>query len=72
MINLISVHLYIILTYERRLISMESLVQSMVTGFSSTASSMLTAIGSIVPVMLPIVGGIAVIGLGVKIFKKLS
>ena len=51
---------------------MESLVQSLTTGFTSTATSMLSAIGSIVPVMLPIIGGIGVVGLGVKVFKKLG
>lgn len=51
---------------------METLVQSLTSGFSSTATSMLSAIGGIVPVMLPVVGGIAVVGLGVKIFKSLS
>lgn len=51
---------------------MESLIESLTSGFSTTATSMLSAVGGIVPVMLPVVGGIAVVTLGVKIFKKLG
>lgn len=51
---------------------MEALVQSLTTGFTTTATSMLTAIGNIVPVMLPIIGGIGVVSIGVKVFKKLG
>lgn len=51
---------------------METLIESLTAGFSTTATSMLSAVGGIVPVMLPVVGGIAVVGLGVKIFKKLG
>lgn len=51
---------------------MDTLVTSLVSGFTSTASSMLSAVGQIVPVMLPVVGGIAVVTIGVKIFRKLN
>lgn len=51
---------------------MESLVTSLVTGFTTTATSMMDAIGKIVPVALPVCGAVMVVGIGIKIFKKLA
>lgn len=49
---------------------MEGLVTSLTSGFSTIATDMLSAIGSIVPVALPVLGGVAVVGIGIKLFKK--
>lgn len=51
---------------------MEVLTTSLTTGFTDMASGMLSAIGSIVPVAMPVMGGTAVVGMGIKIFKKVT
>lgn len=51
---------------------MEALVTSLTTGFTSVATQMMSAIGSIVPVALPVLGGVMVVGIGIKIFRKLA
>ena len=52
--------------------SVSTVVDSMTTGLSSAGSDILGAIGSIVPVALPVMIGIVVIGVGIKIFKKVT
>ena len=51
---------------------MEALTTSLVSGLTTTATDMLGAVGSIVPVALPVMGGIAVVGIGIKLFKKVT
>lgn len=52
--------------------AMEGLVSSMTSGFATMASDALSAIGSIMPVVLPVMGGIIVVGIGIKIAKKMT
>ena len=51
---------------------MENLTTALVSGFTTVASDMMTAIGSIVPVALPLMAAVAVVGLGIKVFKKVT
>lgn len=51
---------------------MEALVTSLTTGFTSTANSMMSAVGSIVPVALPVLGGLLVVGIAIKVFRKMA
>lgn len=52
--------------------TVNTVVESMTTGLSSAGSDILGAIGSIVPVALPVMIGVVVIGVGIKIFKKVT
>lgn len=52
--------------------SNSSLVESLVTGFTSTTNDALSGIAKIAPVALPIIGAIVVVTLGIKIFKRIS
>lgn len=49
-----------------------SIVTAMTSAFSTAASDCMSAISSILPVAIPVVGAIAVIGIGIKIFKKVT
>lgn len=62
-----------------------SLIPTILTGSGSTsvgdtlanslgtvASDALTTIGAILPVALPVLGAIVVIGVGIRIFRKIS
>ena len=51
---------------------MDALVTSLTSGFTTVANNMMSAIGSIVPVALPVLGGVMVVGIGIKIFRKLA
>lgn len=51
---------------------MDTLVESLVAGLTSTVTSMMSAVGDIVPIALPVMGGIAVVGIGIGIFKKIA
>lgn len=52
--------------------NMETLTTALVTGFTNVTTDMVGAIGSIVPVALPVLAAITVVGLGIKIFKKVT
>ena len=51
---------------------MEAVTTALTTGISTIASDAMSAIGAVIPVALPIMGAIAVVGIGLKIFKKVS
>lgn len=51
---------------------METLTTALVTGFTNVTTDMVSAIGSIVPVALPVLAAVTVVGLGIKIFKKVT
>lgn len=51
---------------------MTELTTALVTGFTNVATDMVNAIGSIVPVVLPVMAAVAVVGLGIKVFKKVT
>lgn len=52
--------------------TMESISSALVTGITSIASGAMSAMASVIPVALPVMGGIAVVGIGIKIFKKVA
>ena len=51
---------------------MEAVTTGLTTGIASAATSMMSAIGDILPVALPVMGAIAVIGVGIKVFRKVT
>ena len=52
--------------------NMDTLVTSLTSGFTTIANDMLSGIGSIAPVALPVLGGVALVGIGIKVFKKVA
>lgn len=51
---------------------MEAVTTALVTGITSIANEGLSAIGAVVPVALPIFGAVVVIGIGLKVLKKVT
>lgn len=51
---------------------MTELTNSMTNAFTTGANDMLTVIGNLLPVVLPVMIAVAVIGVGIKVFKKIS
>lgn len=51
---------------------MEAIVTALTTAITSFSSSAMGAIEDVLPVSLPIFGAIAVIGIGMKVFKRVS
>lgn len=51
---------------------MDALVTSLTSGFTTIANDMLDGIGKIAPVALPVLGGVALVGIGIKVFKKVA
>lgn len=45
---------------------------ALTTGISTIASDAMSAIGSVVPAALPIMGAVVVVGIGIKVFKKVA
>ena len=52
--------------------TVDQVVDSLTTGLSSAGSDILEGVSAIVPVALPVMIGIVVIGVGIKIFKKIT
>lgn len=52
--------------------SLSAVTTALKEGITSVAGDALSAIGSIVPVALPIMGAMAVVGIGIRIFKKVA
>lgn len=52
--------------------NMDALVTSLTSGFTTIANDMLSGIGKIAPVALPVLGGVALVGIGIKVFKKVA
>lgn len=50
----------------------DTLINSLVQGFTSTTNDALSGIAKIAPVALPIIGAIVIVFLGIKIFKRVS
>lgn len=42
------------------------------TAFTTVASDCLSAITTILPIALPVLGALVVVGIGIKIFKKVT
>lgn len=45
---------------------------ALTTGITTIASDAMNAVGSVVPVALPIMGAVVVVGIGIKVFKKVA
>ena len=45
---------------------------ALTTGITTIAGDAMSAAGSVVPVALPIMGAIVVVGIGIKVFKKVT
>ena len=45
---------------------------ALTTGISSIANDAMSAIGSVIPLALPIMGAIVVVGIGIKVFRKVT
>lgn len=52
--------------------SSNAVITAMTDGITSIASDAMSGIGSILPVALPIMGAIVVVGIGIKVFKKVT
>lgn len=50
----------------------DSVVTALGTAFSTVASNALSAITTILPIALPVLGAIVVVGIGIRIFKKVA
>lgn len=51
---------------------MDSVVTGLTTGISDIATQAMSAIGAVLPVALPILGAVVVVGIGIKLFKKVA
>ena len=52
--------------------AMTTLTTALKTGFTTVANDCISAIGDIAPVALPVLGSFVVIGIGIKVFKKVT
>lgn len=51
---------------------MDAVTTALVSGVSDIATSGMGAIGSVIPVALPIMGAIVVVGIGLRVFRKVT
>lgn len=49
-----------------------TIASALATSFTSMATDIMDTIGTVLPIILPILGAIAVIGVGIKVFKKVT
>lgn len=49
---------------------MAAITSALTTSFTEVAASLTGLIGDVLPIALPVVGGVLVVGIGIKIFKK--
>lgn len=49
---------------------MQAITTALTGSFTEVATSLTGLIGDILPIALPVVGGVLVVGIGIKIFKK--
>lgn len=49
-----------------------TVVSALTSAFSTVASDALSAVQGILPIALPVLGAIIVVGIGIKIFKKVA
>lgn len=52
--------------------SVSTVTTALTNGIQTVSSDAMGAIGAIIPVALPIMGAIVVVGLGIKVFKKVT
>lgn len=45
---------------------------ALTTGITTIAGDAMAAIAAVIPVALPIMGAIAVVGIGIKVFRKVA
>lgn len=49
-----------------------TVVEALTTALTKTAGDCTAAISAVLPVALPVMGAIVVVGIGIKIFKKVT
>lgn len=54
------------------LMEVDTVVSALTTGVGTIAGDVTSAITAIIPVALPIMGAIVVLGVGIKVFKKVT
>lgn len=52
--------------------TMAAVVTALTTGFTDVATQSLSAITGILPVALPVLGAIVVVGIGIRLFKRVT
>lgn len=57
---------------EGEITAMEAISTALVSGLTTAANGMTDVIAKVLPVALPVMGAIVVIGIGIKIFKKVT
>ena len=51
---------------------MEAETTALTTGVTSIATEAMSAVGAVVPAALPIAGAVIVVGIGLRVFKKVT
>lgn len=51
---------------------MEAITTALTTGIGTIATDAMGAMGSIIPVALPIAGAMVVVGIGLKVFRRVT
>lgn len=51
---------------------MEAVIAGLKSGLTDGAAAILTFIGELVPIVLPVMLGIVVVGIGIKVFRKIT
>jgi hypothetical protein len=51
---------------------MEAVTTALTTGVTSIATEAMSAVGAVVPAALPIGGVVIVVGIGLRVFKKVT
>lgn len=52
--------------------SISTVTEALTNGISTIGTDAMSAVGSVIPVALPIMGAIVVVGIGIKVFKKVA
>lgn len=52
--------------------AISTVASNIATSFGTQATDMASAVGTIITPLLPLVGAIAVVGLGLKLFKRVT
>lgn len=48
------------------------MVEALTTAFTSVAADCISAITAVLPIALPVMGAMVVVGIGIKIFKRVT
>lgn len=51
---------------------MDTLITALVSGFTTMATDALNGIGQVVPVVLPILGAVIVIGIVIRVVRRIT